>query len=181
MGGLCFSLNTLWSQVFPFVALVIYSKQGEGNSTSFRLSPNELLHGLLLLSSVWFASTFFFALTIKRRYWRTFLTTSTSGQYAIQLFRESTSDESRFDAVFGNHKSYREPIKHEVKTWLAERYPIWQLERPVWFSEAAISLIPDDMLSKEALRDLVARGGGQRRRSSLGDRMSAMARRNERE
>ena len=171
MGGMCFSLNMLWAQVFPYVALEIYLSRDATSSLQV-IPPDELRNVLVALSLVWVASAVSFALVIKRRYLRTFVSTSTASQYTIQLFRESKADENRFDAVFGVHRFYYEPILAEVKSWLAERYPIWQLERPVWFNEAAISSIPDDLLPKEALRDLVTQGGGKRRRLSLGDRLS---------
>ena len=46
-----------------------------------------------------------------------------------------------------------------MKIWLNERYPVWQLEEPTWFTDAAIASIPADMLPKEALRDRIMNGG----------------------
>jgi hypothetical protein len=171
MSGAYFSLNMIWSQVFPYVAMFIYVRYGE-HSTS-RLSPAELRNALIPLSLLWTASALTFAASIKRKYWQTFLSTETASQYAIRLFREAKDDEMRFDAVFGNHCSYTAPIADGVKAWLHDRYPVWRLEHPPWFTEAAISRIPDEMLPKEALKELLSNGGGVRRRSSLGELLLA--------
>ena len=171
MGGVYFCLNLIWSQVFSYVAVHVYLRKDVEDNSS-RLSEDELRHALIVLTLVWAASTMSFAASIKRKYIRTFLSTETASQYTIRLFRESTSDEARFDAVFTNHPSYTEPIKAEVKQWLDERYPIWQLEHPHWFTDAAIASILDDMLPKEALRELIAKGGGARRKSSIGEKLS---------
>ena len=178
MGGAYFSLNTIWSQVFPYVALKIYAshwreEDGDDDSTSStRLTESELLTLLVALTAVWAASTVTFVASINRAYLQSFLTTETASQYTIRQFRDAKNDEARFDTVFNNHASYTASIKAEVKTWLDESFPTWQREHPPWLTDAFIANIPDDMLPKEVLQELNMKGGGKRRRSSIGDRLS---------
>ena len=172
MGGIYFSLNMIWSQVFPYIAMNVYFRQDDATSSS-RLSEDELRITLIAVTLIWAASAASLAISIKRKYWRTFFSTETGSQYAIAFFRRSATDEARFDAVFNNHRSFTASIEAEIRQWLQERYAIWQLERPAWFTEVAIASIPDEMLPKEVLRELIAKGGGMRRRSSVGERLNA--------
>ena len=165
----------IWSQAFPYVAMQVYSRQGDNDSSSSssRLSENELRSALIALTLVWAACVALVALSIKRKYWRSFVSSETGSNYAIRTFREATTDESRLNAAFSNHRSFIAPIEAEVKQWLSDRYTTWQVERPAWFTEAAIASIPNDMLPKEALWELIVKGGGTRRRSSVGERLNA--------
>ncbi len=140
-------------------------------SSSTRLSENELKHALTILTIMWAASAMSLAASIKRKYLQTFFSTETASQYTIRLFRESKADEARFRSAFGNNSSYTESIKAEIKQWLDEKYPIWQLERPPWFTDVKIALIPTDMLPKEVLRQLITKGGGARRRSTISEKL----------
>jgi hypothetical protein len=171
MGGLCFSLNTIWSQVVPYVATYVYSTRQNYASSSSCFSKEELQSALIVLTTIWGATAAIFAFTIKRDFWGTFYSIETASQYVIRLFRETANDEGRFAAAFKNHRSYAAPIESEVRQWISERYATWQVERPAWFTEAAISNIPDDMMPREALQDILEKGGGMRRRSSIGERI----------
>ena len=171
MTGIYFTLNMIWSQIFPYFAMQVYLHRDDDEEKESGLTQDELQTALIVLTLVWAASAASFAASIKRKYLRTFVSADTGSQYAIRLFRESETDEARFSAVFRNHRSYTAPIKAEVKAWLDERYPIWQLEHPPWFNDVAVASIPDDMLPKEVLRELIAKGGGARRRSSIGERL----------
>lgn len=162
----------IWSQVFPYIAKQVYLLQDYSPSSS-RLSRGEIQSTLIALTLVWAISAASLAISIKPNYWRTFYSTDTGSQHAVALFRRSSTDEARFDTVFSNHRSFTASIEAEIKQWLQERYAIWQLERPAWFNEAAIASIHDDMMPKEVMRELFAKGGGMRRRSSVGEKLSA--------
>ena len=168
MSGAYYSLNMLWSQVFPFIAVEIYVRYND--DADFRLSADDLRMVPIVLSLVWAASALTVAASIKRKFWRTFYSTETGPQYATLTFREANDDEGRF-LLLQAHSSYIAPIRNEMKTWLVERYPIWQLEHPPWFNDAAVAKIPDDMLPAQALRDLMAKGGGDRKRLSFVEKM----------
>lgn len=176
MGGLYFSVNTLLSLGFPYVAIHIYSNLIDDDdelSLSSRLSEAELRRAMIVLTLVWAASAISLAASIKREYWRTFNSTETGLLYTVRSFREAPNDERRFDAVFTVHPSFVVPIKGEIKAWVQERYNIWQMERPPWFNDAAVAIIPDEMLPKETLRELLSKGGGKREKSSVRERLNA--------
>ena len=189
----------MWAQIFPYLAQVYYlryihedngqEEMSSTNSTSSSLGSNnavavnastkfsslELRNAQIICTLVWFSSALAVAFLIKPKYLKTFASTMTGSQYSIATFRNSSSDFIKFDALFSNHRSYWEPIKEEVKVWVAERYPVWQVEKPVWFDDAAVSQIPSDVLPKEALKDLILKGGGERgRRASVKDALSRL-------
>ena len=112
LGGLAFSLSVAWAQAFPFVALQLYDDQGD-------LKKRENIQWFVLSSFVlWAILTIWFLATIDLRFLHTFFTSKTAAAYTITLYKEATTDEQRFDAVFSNRMSFTAPIHDEIKVWV---------------------------------------------------------------
>ena len=152
MGGLLFSLNTIFSQTVPYLAKSLVDADDA-----------EIDRLLTSLTVVWTISAITFALSINRRYLWSFVSTETAVQYTVRWFREADNDESKFNAVFTNHHSYTEPIIGEVKQWMNDRYPVWLIEHPHWFTDTFRAMIPKHILpvnaSSEEVLDVGDRAG----------------------
>jgi hypothetical protein len=105
-----------------------------------------------------------FLLSIKREYWVTFFDTRTGPQFAADTYHEVETDCSRFE-IFGHHPSYYDNIAEELMEWLADSWDRWEEEKPGWFTAAAMSRIPEDMLP---IKFKLGLGGNKKeRRESL--------------
>ena len=151
LGGAAYCASMIWAQIMPFVALSFY----EGGN-------KEQLQTLLLVSfGLWLVLNGLFFASIERSFVRTFFTRKTAPQYAVELFRTSTSDNAKFRACFKNTRRYINGIEEEVKEWLRENIARFNLEQPEWWK---IDMVGDEFLPREAIE---AAGGTQRRRSSV--------------
>ena len=144
MGGAFFSVNMLWAQLMPFVALWMYKMEEEGvgdeavdvanlnvtnvvNKTSSPPNGNgsnthsELLKnntiGIFLACSfvLWLVLNIIFFCTIDLSYLHTFFDLKTGSEYSIERYLTTTEDFIKFDAVFMNRLSYTRPIHEDVK------------------------------------------------------------------
>ena len=85
----------------------------------------------------------------------------TGKQYTVHRFRQEQSDELKFE-IFRRTRAHWRAIEGEVREWVKERYPVWKLESPAWFTPLAISEIPDDILPKDVLETALREGQGKR-------------------
>ena len=69
-------------------------------------------------------------------------------ELACQTFDRAMSDEERF-SVFREKHAYWVRIRPRVRDWSLSRWQMWAATRPPWFSPAAISYVPDDMIPAE--------------------------------
>ena len=67
--------------------------------------------------------------------------------------------------IFTHHVTYYDSIAPELFKWLADNWDRWEEERPDWFTAAAISTVPEDMLP---IKFKMGLGGNKKeRRESL--------------
>ena len=151
MTGLGYSINMIWAQIMPFVALQFYQGDKKDLITSFLVGS----------FCFWLFLNLLFFCTIDLKYFSTFFSTMTGPQYTCLLYNTSKEYSAKFDAVFSNRIAYTKSIHGEVKVWVAENIDRWKREKPDFFN---IELIPDELLPVEVLR---AEGGAKRRGSSV--------------
>ena len=143
LGGAAYCASMIWAQSMPFVALSFY----EGGD-------KEQLQILLLGSfGLWLALNGLFFCSIERSFVGTFFSTNTAPQYAVELFRTSTTDSVKFMACFKNNRRYLVGIEEEVKEWLRENIGRFNLEQPEWWK---IDMVGDEFLPELAI---AAEGG----------------------
>jgi len=157
LGGFAFSVSMLWAQIFPFVALQLYTSENE-NVNEMKENLNIFL---ICIFALWLLLNIAFFAMINLKFIGTFVSTQTAGQYACEWFLTADEDQGRFGAAFYNRISFKKPIDREVKEWVAENIEMWKLEKPVWFY---IEKIPDDFLPDDVFE---AEGGANRRRSII--------------
>jgi hypothetical protein len=97
---------------------------------------------LFVLSMLSFSG---FLLSINREYWVTFFDTRTGPQFAVDNYKAAETDSSRFE-IFGHHVTYYDSITEGLMKWLTDNWDRWEEEKPDWFTAAAVSNIPEDML-----------------------------------
>jgi len=138
-----------------------YNKKYVCEESRFEASLWNVVICLFVLSMFSFGG---FLLSINRKYWVTFFDTRTGKQYRVDVYHEVVSDESKFE-IFGVHPSYYDSIAEELMKWLTDNWDGWEGEKPDWFTAAAISNIPEDMLPMKF--KLKLGGSKDERRKSL--------------
>ena len=150
MGGAFFSVNMLWAQLMPFVALWMYKMEEDvghdavdvansnaTNVVSNTSSPNgndsnthsELLEnntiGIFLTCSfvLWLLMNVLFFCTIDLSYLHTFFDLKTGPEYTIERYLTTTEDHIKFDAVFMNRLSFTKPNKAEIAPFVPKPPP----------------------------------------------------------
>ena len=154
MGGLAFSINMVWAQIFPFVAIQLHEGNALGDQKD--LISAFLAGGLVL----WLVLNIVFFCTIDLNYLKTFFGTLTGAEYTCECFLKSKEDQQKWDAVFTNRLDYSKKVHEDIKVWVAANVTRWKAEGEEWFK---IEMIDDMFLPMDVL---AAEGGKQRRRSS---------------
>jgi len=108
----------IWAQIFPFVALQLYS-EGDGGDLKENLT-------LFLIGSLvaWILLNLAFLGSIDLKYIHTFFTTSTAPQYTYELYLSSKTDETKFSAIFKKRINYTKSIHSEVREWINNKSSI---------------------------------------------------------
>ena len=101
---------------------------------------------------------------INKDYLWTFFDKRTGSQYLCGNWRNAISDKAKFVMPINNHRSLYKSIEEELKTWLEENWERLEEEKEDWFTAAAISKVPVDLLPKKALSDM---GGVTGRKASI--------------
>jgi len=108
-----------------------------------------------------------FLLLMKKEYRRTFFTTRTGKQWAMDFFLKGEDDEAKQN-VFTVNKKQWVGIREDVKQWVLSNYWRWEAEKPEWMTESWIAKVPPDMIPSEAKQAAKDMRASARRRSSLG-------------
>ena len=151
MGGICFSLNILWSQIFPFICLSL----SNGDTVKIE-NLNIVLIGLLCW---WLTANIVFFCTIDLTYLHTFWDTQTASQYTCDWFINANCNRSRFSAAFETRLSFKDTIKDDIVVWSKANIAQLKAENAEWFNA---DLVPDEYIPKEIF---VALGGAKRKKS----------------
>ena len=128
-----------------------------------------------LLGGAWLAVFLTFLVLMKKKYRATFLSLQTGNDFYQNYFlKTGNTDETRASIVKRNRHLWQS-IRPQVREWLKENWPRWVEEGPEWFNHVWISNVDDDLLPLEVLEQQNLVGGGERRRSSIGDMMGGGA------
>jgi len=113
----------LWAQIFPFVALQLYT----GDDTAITIF-------LVCSFALWMAMNVAFFCTIDLDYIQTFFSTKTATQYTVDLIEDpGANDMMKFDAAFTVRVQFIDPIREDVKDWVANNIAQWEDEKPDWY------------------------------------------------
>ena len=83
-----------------------------------------------------------FLITIKRDYVYTFFDTRTCSQYLADQYLNDDRDEHKIKLFTYSDLKWRKEIGDDVKTWLADKLPVWLEEQPIWFKRHRKASVP---------------------------------------
>jgi hypothetical protein len=188
VGGAYFSVNMVMAFVVSFASIYMYFERFEGEveeddlndagddaDDSIGLEKEAVLSIAITVSVAWLLVTGLILLLIKRKYARTFFSTQTTREWVMDYFLKGETDEVKSQIVRNNPRCWT-AIRPQVRAWLLENWGAWETDKPVWFDDVWMSFVDDDMMPAWALKRLRQKGGGMRRRSSLGDAMGGSVR-----
>jgi len=87
-----------------------------------------------------------FLLLMKKEFRRTFFTTRTGKQWAMDFFVEGVNDEQKSAVLTYNKKLWR-AIREDVKEWVQANWWRWKEEKPTWFDLAWQSKVPEEWIT----------------------------------
>jgi hypothetical protein len=192
LGGLYFSANLLLSQTSVIVCALLYHLHYEDdiaegaevtmpynatsiNGTATKFTAEQLETGVGILFTIFLISFSLFMLKIERKYLWTFFSTETGHGKAKRLFRTGKNDFEKAQ-IFTNNNRQWTSIRGEVAEWLDANWDRWERDNPDWFDVVFIDSVDDDIMPVRVLVRLKQEAeGGERRRSSFMERVSARA------
>jgi hypothetical protein len=117
---------------------------------------------------MYYLPAFLFSLQIERKYLWTFFSTETGHGKAKRYFLEGKDEYTKSILLMSNKRQ-----------WLSIRPQVacWERDNPDWFDVVFIDSVDDDIMPVRVLARLKQEAeGGERRRSSFMERVSAHAR-----
>jgi len=169
IGGLYWTVNMFLALLGSFVSVIVYYESGGGE-------VEERVAWTLVgsLSGAWVAIFGVLLLLMKNDYRQTFFSTKT-GKQTTQDYFKSSDDSVKKEVITENKLSWRE-IREDVKDWVQENWWRWKTERPEWFTESWIAMVPDDMIPTEDKRPAAGiNANNSRRRSGASARIHSEA------
>jgi len=176
LGGLYWTVNMLLALLASFVSVFVYYADtreeeefiatGE-NSAAFEIEERVAWTLVGSLSGAWVVVFGVFLLLMKKEYRRTFFTTRTGKQWAMDFFVKGVDDKQKSGVLLRN-KAQWWAIREDVKEWVQANWWRWKEEKPEWFDLAWQSKVPKEWITdveERARLDKVREGG--RRRSSV--------------
>ena len=159
-----------------FVANYLYFERLEEKDAGLnRRTAYQIAAGI---SGAWLVVSVVFLSLINKEYIGTFFSTQTGNEWMQNKFLKGETDQIKAGILNSNAHCWKS-ILPQVRVCLLENWDRWEDEKPEWFDEVFMSWVDDDMMPPEALRRLRLKGGGERRRSSIGEKLggSVMERR----
>lgn len=154
MGGFYYSFTLIST---PFVCFYFGSRylahveDEEVQASLPSIFSSEQVYGSIGALSVLQLISFISLLKIMpKKYRSTFYSLKTGSRYCCELFQKTREDSCKIH-IFGNCKSYWEPVQSEVRVWLNDRLPTWINESPEWFDDQIKSTIPDELLDNPSI------------------------------
>ncbi len=130
-------------QVAAFGSVALYAAFYVGEA---KLEATMMYIVVGALAAVWAVSFGVLLLTMDRKYVRTFFSTETGNEHAMNQFLTNAGNDELRVEIFTNNQALWRPIRPQVEAWIGARFKIWKREKPAWFTEALRRSIPTDML-----------------------------------
>ena len=146
LGGFYWLFNSVYAQFSVFAVVAFRLRYDEEHANDVEHLPLPfgayqvfmLASALTLLWSLSFAALLIFS---NRGFLYSFYSTETSMGYTKRLFL-SGNDDLRVHIITRHHKSLWRHFEDEISLWMKENWQIWHRERPPWFTDRTIALIP---------------------------------------
>ena len=169
LGGFYWGFSLFANQASCFLAgyaFLRYEYEAGADNTGVVSSEMFLWAVLGTGFALWVVSFVAFFLTIDAKYYPTFTSVQSGRQHVADTFRNATTDEEKV-LIFKRHPDYYERIQEEVKGWVHENWDTWQTDKPTWFTEKVVRMIPDSFIPAQDLKEIEQAGGRERKKSSV--------------
>jgi hypothetical protein len=174
LGGVYWSVNMIMAIPASFAASHVYYTYSDPTE-EFVMKEKTARLVLGSLGGAWLVLFVLFLMLMKKEYRKTFWSLETGFEWAQKFFLRGKTDDVKAGVIGCNRKQW-EAIEGDVKAWVLDGWEEWEDTSPEWFTDVFKSSLDDDWLSEAELTRQKAAGGGQRRRSSLGELMGGSVR-----
>jgi hypothetical protein len=174
LGGLYWSFNMIVAVMSPFLVVKLYFTNAAAKHIEVVVSEKAAWLIVGLLCSTWLTSSLCFLKLMKKKYRKTFFSAESGNDWAMSFFLKGDTDAKRVKPLRLNKNKWKK-IQPEMKEFVLANWEKWEEEKPEFFSDAFKARVDDDWLSEAELKRQVAEGGGQRRRSSLGQLLGGVS------
>jgi hypothetical protein len=169
LGGMYWTINTVTAFITTFGAIYVFFEK----HTEVDAGLKDAIWALVTSLSVFFAIGFcVFLCLINSKYIDTFYSTQTTWQLVQSFYLEGATDQEKYSKIVKYNPHCWKSIRPQVKADMLAKWERWETDKPAWFDDLFVAKVDDDMVPPQALARLKAKGGSERRRSSLGERMS---------
>jgi hypothetical protein len=171
----CSIRSSIHVQVAAFGSVALYAAFYAGEA---KLEPSTLYIVVGALAAVWAVAFGVLLLTMERKYARTFFSTESGGEFAMNHFLDNSGSDDHRACIFYYNQELWRPIRPQVEAWVLSGFKIWKREKPAWFTDALRRSIPTDMLPPRDARGSSIHDASlaQRLSLSLGVRVPAAER-----
>jgi hypothetical protein len=167
LGGLYWSFNTVMASVATFGAIYSFFEKHAEVEAGLRDAVWALVTSLSVVFAVGICV---FLCLIDSKYISTFYSPTTTCQWVQSKYLEGTTDEEKYSRIVDRNPHCWKSIRPQVKADMLAKWEGWETDKPAWFDDLFVAKVDDDMVPPQFLRRLKMKGGGERRRSSLGER-----------
>jgi hypothetical protein len=166
LGGAYWTANMFFALAGAFISLMVYyGTLEDGEQPVLQQSDSWTL--VCGLCGAWLVVFGLFFRYIDPKFKDTFISLKT-GFESCQEYFESNDEETKME-VFSDNRRLWSRIEPELRQYLSDNWERWELEQPEWFTDRWRQSLDDDMLPAAELRRQKMEGGGQRRKSSVGE------------
>ncbi len=144
LGGFYWFATIIMTFIVMFASIALF----ESEQVNFKATEDEMLDTkpfwalAIGLTSCWIVAISLLLLLMEPKYRRTFTSTQTGRNFGQMYFKEGQSDAEKCLIFTHNVKLWKEDIGEEVKSWVQERWKVWTVESPGWFTDDVRTRIP---------------------------------------
>jgi hypothetical protein len=128
-----------------------------------KIDDLTLFTTVMALAASWLVAVVGLALTVERKYLRTFVSLQTGSAYAQAYFLDNEGDDARRILIFFHTERQWRAIRARVRVWVLGMYAAWRALMPAWFTTDLRARIPDEFMPMQVVHDLDAQAPGGRR------------------
>ena len=118
---------------------------------------------VMALAASWLVAVVGLALSVERKYLRTFVSLKTGSANAQAFFIDNEGDDARRILIFFFNERQWRAIRARVRLWVLGAYAAWLALMPAWFTTDLRARIPDEFMPVQVVQDLHAQSPGGRR------------------
>jgi hypothetical protein len=167
MGGVGWTVNLIAAAVVPFAVIKLFFASNAASAIKEKTATTVMGS----LAGIWLISLLLLLCLMDAKYRKTFFSLETGSQHVIARFkRRGAQDETKAKIIYYNRRLWSS-IRCDVREFFAKNWEKWEEGQETWFDDNFKQKIDDDLIPGAILREMKMNGGGQRRRSSLGEQM----------